>query len=218
MEEVTIKAVKREVTGKQVKALRRQGLLPAVLYGRNFPSTPISLDLRDASHTLSHMTTSALVTVVLDGEKHLALVRERQRDFIRGTLKHIDFQVVSMKEKLRTSVSVVMVGESPAVTDFNGVLVTGLDEVEVECFPQDLPERIMADVSGLKQIGDAIYVRNLVISEKVEVLEDPNEVVVVVTAQAAEEVEEVVVAEVVAEPELIEKGKKEEEEEGEAEE
>jgi large subunit ribosomal protein L25 len=218
MEEVTIKAVKREVTGKQVKALRRQGLLPAVLYGRNFPSTPISLDLRDASHTLSHMTTSALVTVVLDGEKHLALVRERQRDFIRGTLKHVDFQVVSMKEKLRTSVSVVIVGESPAVKDFNGVLVTGLDEVEVECFPQDLPERIMADVSGLKQIGDAIYVRNLVISEKVEVLEDPNEVVVVVTAQAAEEVEEVVVAEVVAEPELIEKGKKEEEEEGEAEE
>lgn len=218
MEEVTIKAVKREVTGKQVKALRRQGLLPAVLYGRNFPSTPISLDLRDASHTLSHMTTSALVTVVLDGEKHLALVRERQRDFIRGTLKHIDFQVVSMKEKLRTSVSVVIVGESPAVKDFNGVLVTGLDEVEVECFPQDLPERIMADVSGLKQIGDAIYVRNLVISEKVEILEDPNEVVVVVTAQAAEEVEEVVVAEVVAEPELIEKGKKEEEEEGEAEE
>ena len=218
MEEVTIKAVKREVTGKQVKALRRQGLLPAVLYGRNFPSTPISLDLRDASHTLSHMTTSALVTVVLDGEKHLALVRERQRDFIRGTLKHIDFQVVSMKEKLRTSVSVVIVGESPAVKDFNGVLVTGLDEVEVECFPQDLPERIMADVSGLKQIGDAIYVRNLVISEKVEVLEDPNEVVVVVTAQAAEEVEEVVVEEVVAEPELIEKGKKEEEEEGGAEE
>jgi len=218
MEEVTIKAVKREVTGKQVKALRRQGLLPAVLYGRNFPPTPISLDLRDASHTLSHMTTSALVTVVLDGEKHLALVRERQRDFIRGTLKHIDFQVVSMKEKLRTSVSVVIVGESPAVKDFNGVLVTGLDEVEVECFPQDLPERIMADVSGLKQIGDAIYVRNLVISEKVEVLEDPNEVVVVVTAQAAEEVEEVVVEEVVAEPELIEKGKKEEEEEGEAEE
>ena len=218
MEEVTIKAVKREVTGKQVKALRRQGLLPAVLYGRNFPSTPISLDLRDASHTLSHMTTSALVTVVLDGEKHLALVRERQRDFIRGTLKHIDFQVVSMEEKLRTSVSVVIVGESPAVKDFNGVLVTGLDEVEVECFPQDLPERIMADVSGLKQIGDAIYVRNLVISEKVEVLEDPNEVVVVVTAQAAEEVEEVVVEEVVAEPELIEKGKKEEEEEGGAEE
>ncbi len=218
MEEVTIKAVKREVTGKQVKALRRQGLLPAVLYGRNFPPTPISLDLRDASHTLSHMTTSVLVTVVLDGEKHLALVRERQRDFIRGTLKHIDFQVVSMKEKLRTSVSVVIVGESPAVKEFNGVLVTGLDEVEVECFPQDLPERIMADVSGLKQIGDAIYVRNLVISEKVEVLEDPNEVVVVVTAQAAEEVEEVVVAEVVAEPELIEKGKKEEEEEGEAEE
>jgi large subunit ribosomal protein L25 len=218
MEEVTIKAVKREVTGKQVKALRRQGLLPAVLYGRNFPPTPISLDLRDASHTLSHMTTSVLVTVVLDGEKHLALVRERQRDFIRGTLKHIDFQVVSMKEKLRTSVSVVIVGESPAVKDFNGVLVTGLDEVEVECFPQDLPERIMADVSGLKQIGDAIYVRNLVISEKVEVLEDPNEVVVVVTAQAVEEVEEVVVEEVVAEPELIEKGKKEEEEEGEAEE
>jgi large subunit ribosomal protein L25 len=216
MDEILLEAEHRDVIGKQVKALRRQGKLPGILYGRSMQPTPILMDLRDASRTLNQLAPSSLVTVVLAGEKHLALVREKQRDFIRRTLKHIDFQAVSMKEKLRVNVLVEIVGLSPAVKDFNGVLVEGLTEVEVECFPQDLPSKISIDISGLKRIGDAISVRDLIMPPNVVSLDNPDDMILIVTAQAAEEVVEVVVAAVVpegVEPEVIEKGKIEEEEE-----
>jgi large subunit ribosomal protein L25 len=215
MEEILLDAESRDVIGKQVKALRRQGKLPGIIYGRGMQPTPILMDLRDASHTLGQLAPSALVTVVLAGEKHLTLVREKQRDFIRGTLKHVDFQAVSMKEKLRVNVIVDFVGLSPAVKDFNGVLVEGLTEVEVECFPQDLPGKITVDISGLNKIGDSITVKDLVMPPNVISLDNPDEMIIIVTAQAAEEVVEVAVVEVAeeVEPELIEKGKKEEEEE-----
>ena len=214
MEEILLDAESRDVIGKQVKALRRQGKLPGILYGRSMQPTPIMMDLRDATRTLVQLAPSALVTVVLAGEKHLALVREKQRDFIRGTLKHVDFQTVSMKEKLRVNVIIDLVGLAPAVKDFNGVLVEGLTEVEVECFPQDLPSKISVDISGLKKIGDSITVRDLIMPPNVESLDNPDEMIVIVTAQAAEEVVEVAPAAVVveeAEPEVIEKGKIEEE-------
>jgi large subunit ribosomal protein L25 len=217
MEEILLDAESRNVIGKQVKALRRQGKLPGILYGRSIQPTPIMMDLRDATRTLMRLAPSALVTVVLAGEKHLALVREKQRDFIRGTLKHVDFQTVSMKEKLRVNVIIDLVGLAPAVKDFNGVLVEGLTEVEVECFPQDLPSKISVDISGLKKIGDSLTVHDLIMPPNVASLDNPDEMIVIVTAQAAEEVVEVApVAAVEAveegEPEVIEKGKKEEEE------
>jgi large subunit ribosomal protein L25 len=216
MEEILLDAEPRNVIGKQVKALRRQGKVPGILYGRSMQPIPILMDLRDATRTLGRLAPSALVTVVLAGEKHLALVREKQRDFIRGTLKHVDFQAVSMKEKLRVNVIIDLVGLAPAVKDFNGVLVEGLTEVEVECFPQDLPSKISVDISGLKKIGDSLTVHDLVMPPNVESLDNPDEMIVIVTAQAAEEVVEVAPAAVVveeAEPEVIEKGKIEEEEE-----
>jgi large subunit ribosomal protein L25 len=216
MEQIVVKATHREVIGKQVRALRRAGKLPAILYGSGVEPTPILLDMREATRSLAHLPTSALVSVELDGERHLALVREKQRDFIVGTLKHIDFQAVSMKETLRVDVALQLTGESSAVKDFNGVLVTGMEEVEVECFPQDLPESIVVDISSLKKIGDGLYVRDIVPPPNVVIRESPDEMIVLVTAQAAEEVEAVAAVEVVeagAEPEVIEKGKKEEEEE-----
>jgi large subunit ribosomal protein L25 len=213
MEEILLEAEHRDVIGKQVKALRRQGKLPGILYGRGIQPTPILMDLRSISRTLGQLGPSALVTVVLAGEKHLALVREKQRDFIRGTLKHVDFQVVSMLEKLHTNVAIEIVGVAPAVKDFNGVLVEGLTEFEVECFPQDLPSKITVDISNLKRIGDSVSVRDLVMPPNVIALEDPDELLVIVTAQAADEeaIEEVEEAEE-AEPEVVEKGKLEEEE------
>ncbi len=214
MDEILLDAEPRDVIGKQVKALRRQGKLPGIIYGRNIQPTPILMELRTASRTLGPLAPSSLVTVVLSGEKHLALVREKQRDFIRGTLKHVDFQVVSMKEKLRVNVTVEFAGLSPAVKDFNGVLVEGISEVEVECFPQDLPSKITVDISDLKKIGDSITVRDMIMPPNVVALDNPEEMVVIVTAQAAEEVVEAVVeVPEEGEPELIEKGKKEEGEE-----
>jgi large subunit ribosomal protein L25 len=141
------------------------------------------------------------------------LIRERQKDYVRNTFLHIDFQVVSLTEKIRAMVRVEVHGNSPAVKDFNAVLVNNINQIEVEALPRDLPEHFIVDVAKLTNVGDAIHVRDLEVSDKVTVLADPEEIIVVATGAAAEEVEEVVEAEEGAEPEVIERGKKEEEEE-----
>ena len=215
MDEVVLKADRRTIRGKQVKAMRREGKLPAVIYGHHIDPISIVLDLREASHSLMGLAPSALVTVDVEGSSHRALVKEKQRNKITGTILHVDFLAVSMKEKLRSQVYVEVVGVSPAIRDYSGVLVTGLDNVEVECLPQDLPERLVVDISGMVDIGDGIYVRDLVVPDEVKILEEPESMVVLITAQAAVE-EEVVKEEKevpTEEPEMVEHGKKEEEEE-----
>ena len=211
MEKVVIKANQRTVTGKQVGALRRQGLLPGVLYGRHLSSTPIVMNLREAARYLSNQSSSSLVTISLDGVEHATLVREIQRDFIRGTYLHIDLQAVSLTEKLRAHVTIELVGSSPAVKDLNGIVVAGLSELEVECFPQYLPEKITVDVSSLAKIGDGIYVRDVIAPDNVALLNRVEDMIAVVTLAGKEEEPEVAPVVAAEEPEVIEKGKKEEE-------
>lgn len=212
MEKIVLNAQHREVIGKQVKALRRQGRLPAVLYGRGVQPIPVSLDFREANRILPGITSSHLVTIDVDGEQHTALVREKQFHPVQGKLVHVDFMVVSMTERLRAYVSLQLEGEAPAVENLNGVLVTGLEEIEVECLPQYLPERIHVNISSLDEIGSALYVRDLQLDANVRVLTEGGEMVVLITAPEAEEEEEVEEAGEL-EPEVIERGKKEEEEE-----
>ena len=216
MEKAVIRAEKRAKTGKQVRALRRAGKLPAVIYGYGIEPISILLDAHSASRTLARATSSSLVTIELQGKQYPTLVREKQLDFIRNELIHVDFLAVSMTEKITASVAIQMEGASPAVKDLNAILVTGLTELEVECLPADLPERFVVDVTGLAQVGDGIYVKDIPAPAKVEILDDPEEMIVVATAAAVEEIEEVPVeAAEGVEPEIIEKGKKEEGGEGE---
>lgn len=218
MEKVVIQAEKRSVIGKQVKALRREGKLPAVIYGYGIDPISIVLDSRDASRTLAKTSSSTLVTIELAGKQYPTLVREKQLDFIRNSLIHVDFLAVSMTEKLTASVGIHFEGEAPAVKDFGAILVTGLTELEVECLATDLPERFTVDVSSLTEISSGIYVKDVVAPENVEILSDPEEMIVVATAMAAEEVEEeadLLEGEEDEEPEVIEKGKKEDDEEDE---
>jgi large subunit ribosomal protein L25 len=218
MEKVMLKATPRTATGRKVRALRRSGMLPAVIYGHNVAPISISLEGREAGKILGRLTSSSLITIDLDGKEYPSLVREKQQDHIKRSLIHVDFMVVSLTEKIRANVSIILTGSSPAVKDFNAMLINGLNELEVEAFPQDLPEDIEVDISSLVNIGDGIHVRDIILSDKVEILDSPDEMIVLATAPAKEEVEEVVVPEVAeveegAEPEVVEKGKKEEEEE-----
>lgn len=210
MEKAVINATRRTVTGKKVGALRRDGKLPAVIYGHKIETTPVTLDKRDATRVLHRLTASSLVTINFEGKEHAALVREKQRDYILGDLLHVDFQVVSLTEKIRATVSVELVGIAPAVKEYNGIVLTGLEALEVESLPQNLPERFVVDISKLTKIGDSIHVRDIQAGDKVEVLTDPDEMIVNITGGAKEEeiTEEEAGAE---EPEVIERGKKEEE-------
>ena len=218
MEKVTLEAEKRTLVGKKVSKLRREGKIPAVIYGRDYEATPITLDLRNTTNTLSKVSSSTLLTVVLDGKEQSTLVREIQKDFIRNEILHIDFLAVSSKEKLRTAVSIILTGEAPVLEDFDALMVNGIENIEVECYPQDLPESIEVDISGLKELGDAIYVKDIAAPANVDFLTDGEELVIIATAQKEEVVEEEeelaeIEGEGETEPEVIEHGKKEEEEE-----
>jgi large subunit ribosomal protein L25 len=218
MSKILLNAEQRTVIGKQVNQLRREGKLPAVIYGSKIESKAITLDLREATKTLSTVTSSSLVTIVLGGKEYPSLVREKQIDFILGTLKHVDFLAVSLTDKIRASVSINFEGESPAVKEYNAILSSGLSQIEVEAYPQDLPESFTVDISVLKEIGESILVKDIAIPENVEVLSDLDEMVLFASSQTIEveeeeELEEEVELEDGVEPEVIEKGKKEDEEE-----
>jgi large subunit ribosomal protein L25 len=219
MEKIVLKATKRDVTGKQVKALRRAGQLPAVIYGRHVEPIAISLVAHTAGLVFSKLTSSTLVTIDVEGKEYAALVREKQRNYIKGNLTHVDFLALDLTEKIRTKVQLVFTGVASAVKDFSAVLMHRMEALEVECLPTDLPERISVDISSMKEIGNSVRVRDIPVPQNVDLMEDADEIVIIATL-AKEEKEEVVAAEgaavtpvtEVATPGLsVERGKKEEE-------
>lgn len=219
-ENIVLEAQKRTVKGKQVRALRRQGVLPGVIYGRigkeQIEPISIQLNLHNASQIIKKLTGSSLVTLDVEGEKYPAILREIQRDIIYGTLKHVDFMAVSLTETLQTAVSIELIGQAPAEINMAAVVVTGVSELEIECLPQDLPERIEVDATVLVDIDSAIYVKDLVLPDNIVVLTDPEELVAGVTYVVIEKEEEeeeegelIDLLDEDVEPEVIEKGKKE---------
>ncbi|MBN2678526.1 MAG: 50S ribosomal protein L25 [Anaerolineaceae bacterium] len=215
MEKQVITAEKRTVTGKQVGQLRRQGKLPGVIYGRHLEATPILMDLKATTRILDSLTASSLVNLNVDGTEHSVLVREKQRDYLKDTYLHVDFLAVSLTETLTAHVGVELVGESPAVKDFNCIIVREKDQLEVECLPQDLPQRITLDISTLVMVGDSLSVADVDLGDKVTILDNPADKIVIATAARIEEEpvveEEAIEGEGEVEAEVIEKGKKEEE-------
>jgi len=213
MEKIVIKAKKRDVTGKQVKALRRAGQLPAVIYGRHVEPIAISLDAHTAGLAFAKVTSSTLVTIDVEGTEYAALVREKQRNYIKGVLTHVDFLALDLTEKIRTKVNLAFAGVSSAVKDYSAVLVHRMEAFEVECLPTDLPERINVDLSSIKGIGNSIRVRDIVLPENVVVLADEDDIVVIATLPKEEApAEGAAVPGAEAAPAIsVERGKKEEE-------
>ena len=195
MEKIILKAAKRQIPGKQVKALRREGKLPAVIYGHRIESTPIVLDAAIALPKLSLLTSSTTVIIDLDGEEYPAIVREKQRDPVKRFLTHLDFQVISLTEKMRAKVSIELSGVAPAEKAASAVILSGLNELEVESLPQDLPERFIVDIAGLAEIGDTIRVQDIPKLHGVAILNDPEEVIVTASAPTVERVVEEAAAE-----------------------
>lgn len=211
MEKVVFNATSRDVVGKQVRSLRRQGRLPAIIYGHRIEPITISLDAHDVGQRLPRVSSSQLVIVDVDGKQHNTLVREKQRDPVTNKFVHVDFQAISMTEKLRIMVGLEFVGDAPAIKLYDGIVTHAREQVEVECLPADLPSTIQVDLTGMTEIGDVLYARDLKLPPRVELMDHPDEVVVSITAPVSEA--ELAEAEAGAiEPEVIEKGKKEEEE------
>ena len=216
MERLSIVAEKREEQGKGVaRSLRRDGMVPAVLY-RGGGSQSIKLVKKDLAKLINSMSGEQVMVDLQfkDGEKKLALLKDYQVDPIRGELLHTDFFEVSLTEEVRIPIHVTTVGEPIGVRRDGGILQHTLREVMIECLPDKIPGKTVVDISKL-EVGQSIHVSDLKFEEGIKVLTDLNDVIVTVVEAVVEAapVAAEVVAEVAApaEPEVAKKGKKEEE-------
>jgi len=187
-----LKVEKRKLLGRKVKQLRKEGILPASIYGKGVKSVSVQADLKAVVEVWRQAGETGLVELQVKGEKkpRLVLLKNPQYDPVTDQLIHIDFHQVKLTEKVSVAIPIEVVGEAPAV-DKGGILVTVLDEIEVEALPTDLPEKVVVDVSGLKEIDQAITAAELPIDrEKVEVKVADDQVVVKVEPPTEEEEEE----------------------------
>lgn len=179
MADFSIEAQTRTVSGKEVRQLRKEGLVPVVVYGPKTPSLSLQIPYRPLEVALMHAGGTNLIDInVQGGGKHVVLAREVQRHILRGDILHVDFFAVDMKATLTADVFLNFVGESPAVESRIGILLNGLNSLTIETLPGDLPNQIDIDITILENIGDVIYVRDLDLGDKLTILNDPDEMIV----------------------------------------
>ena len=209
-----LSAQKRTANKKAVQKLRRNGLVPAVLYGHGVETSSLQLSRHDFTQLYKEAGESALVDLSVDDQKPVkVLIQDVQRHPVSGDVIHVDLHAIRMNEKTTAETELVLDGVAPAVKDLGGVLVHSLDRLKVECLPQDLPSSITVDVTTLKELGSHISVEEVTMPKGVTALEKPDTIVVSVSAPRSEEE----LAELEEKPEedvekveVDEKGKKEE--------
>lgn len=188
-------AKKREIFGKKVRILRRDSTIPAVVFGKGKQSLPLELSFNNLAKVLNAEGEATLLDLIIDSEgtPRKVLISEVQKNFVTGRPTHISFHEVSLTEKITAKVSIEFIGESIAVKSGKGILITLIDEVEVECLPTDLPRKFEVDISGLQEVDDFITVGALKYDKsKLSIDIDPEELLIkVYYAEQLEEKEEV---------------------------
>lgn len=194
MERAELKTEIRTLQGKQVKQLRAEGWIPAVLYGPDTPPRSLQIQQRALQKTMEQAGSTALIDLYVSDEAkpYVVLAREIQRQPLTGQLRHVDFYQVRLTEKVRTNPRLEFVGEVFLVQTGRAVLIHAMTTVEVECLPTDLVHSIEVDVSTLQTMEDSITIKELPVPPGVTILEDPDEVVasLVPTRTMKEEEEE----------------------------
>lgn len=194
---VELKVSPREVLGKKVRRLRREGIIPANIYSRGQESVAIQVPREDLVHVLRTAGRNEIIYLRWGGEEpRPTFARDIQRNPTTDAILHVDFYQISLKEKVRMDVPVTLVGSAPAEVTHGGTLLHSLDHITVEGLPMDIPSVIEVDVSGLEEIDAAIHVTDLQVSGEVTVLTDPE---MVVAKVAAPQVEKAVEEEVLEE-------------------
>lgn len=184
-----IKVEKRKITGRRVKQLRRDGIIPASVYGKGIKSLAVQVPLKDFTSVYKEVGETGLVDLQVNGETRPVLITNIQLHAVSDVPLHVDFHQVDLKKKVRATVPIEITGESPADKSGIGILVQQMNEIEVEALPTDLPEKLIADISKLENIDDAVLVKDLVVDRaKVEIQTDAEQIVAKVEPPAVEEV------------------------------
>jgi large subunit ribosomal protein L25 len=189
MKHPQLTAETRTVIGKKVKKLRREGLLPANVYGKGLESKAIQVKVTDFTKVYKEAGDTGLIDLTFDGKTKPVLVKSMHTNYALSAPLHVDFYQVNLKVKVKAVVPVVMVGEALAVTNKTGLVLQALDNVEVEALPDKLPENVEVNVEHLAEVGDQVTVADLKVSEDVTVLTDPSQTLAKVNELLVEEVE-----------------------------
>ncbi len=180
----------RDVLGKRVRALRREGLVPAELYGHGTKNLHLSVSAKEFTKVFKEAGESTVVNLVVEGgkaEKVPAIIHDVAHNYFDSTIDHIDFYQVRMDEKITASIPLEFTGVSAAVKEKAAIINKSMAEIEVEALPQNLPHHIVVDLSLLDDLDKSIYVRDLAIPKNVEVLIDKDTAVATATPPLAEE-------------------------------
>ena len=192
MEDLKLKATHRMVLGKKARFLRRQGVTPTHLYGHNVKSAALQCETSELQSLLAHAGRTRLVSLEVDGERAKSVfIREIQRDAITRELRHVDFYQVKRTRKIAVDVPIVLVGEAPALKFKGRMLVHGINSLNVECLPTNVPPQIDIDITQLEEVEQAINVKDIVLDPEITVHADPEQLVVKISEVMVREVEEV---------------------------
>lgn len=169
MGKVQIKAEKRALSKNALQSARREGYLPAIIYGRHFKPVPVRVKVKDFEGAYAQAGESSLVYVDLGGESLPVIIHDVAKDYVADRFIHADFYKVNLDEKVTADVPVVLTGEAPAVKNLGGILVKNINSIKVEALPQNLPSQIEVDVSKLQNFREEILIKNLALPAGVEV-------------------------------------------------
>jgi large subunit ribosomal protein L25 len=183
MQELKLKAAKRNVFGKKNRFLRRKGIIPAHLFGHSLESLALQCDSNELKKIVANAGTTRLISLEVEGEKDSknVFLREIQRDTLSRELLHVDFYQIRKGEKMTMEVPIVLVGEAPAMKAKGRILSHGLDVLSIECLPEKVPPQIEVDISILTELEQSIHVKDIVLDPEIDVQDDPEQMVVKVS-------------------------------------
>lgn len=187
-EKLTLSAVSRTIFGKKLNQIRKSGLIPGNIFGPNFKSQAVSVNIRDFLKIYKIAKETAIVYLGLDKDEIPVLIKQIQKHPVKDHILHVDFRKIDLKQKIETAVPIKVIGVSEAVSQKGGVLLTQTENLMIEALPQDLPPNIEIDISKLKEIGQEIKVADLVKSEKYTVKDPVEKVIVSVVAHKEESI------------------------------
>ncbi|MGC9048899.1 MAG: 50S ribosomal protein L25 [Patescibacteria group bacterium] len=185
---LSLKAEKRSILGRKTKQLRKNKLIPAVVYGHKIKAQNISVPYLDFEKVYRQTGESTLINLNINNEKPIpVLIHDIQFEPLTNKIQHIDFYQIRADEKVTLEIGLKFVGQAPAVKELGGILTTPLTKLKIECLPQDLIHELEVDISGLKSFEDIIRLKDLVIPPNIKVLASPDEVIALVKPPRKEE-------------------------------
>jgi large subunit ribosomal protein L25 len=186
-QKIELEAQKRSILGKKVKSLRDSGLIPGVLYGKDQEAIPLQVIGKDFYSALKEAGESSLVYLNIDSQSFPTIIHDLARDPLSDDVIHTDFYKVRLDQKIKADVVLEFEGESPAVKNLGGILVTNIHEIEVEALPQDLPQEIRVDISSLVNLNDHILVKDINVGENVKLLAEDDAILALIQEPKSQE-------------------------------